>query len=84
MILGSDLLFHLTEHSTADGIHWQQSSKAEKSGKTSKKNDQRAIEGKGVGGLRGMLSSARSLGWGKRKGGEGEDDQVRERTLRLA
>lgn len=33
-----------------------------------------------MGGLRGMVSSARSLGWGKRKGGggDGEDNQASE------
>ncbi len=40
-------------------------------------------KGKASGGLRGMLSSARSLGWGKRKGGIGvteeeEDGRVSE------
>ncbi|CAN0106041.1 unnamed protein product, partial [Pylaiella littoralis] len=48
-----------------------QSSKGGTSNKTTAKLP---ADRKGGGGLRGMLSSARSLGWGKRKGGR-EDDR---------
>lgn len=46
------------------------------------KDDNQAAGGESVGGLRGILSSARSLGWGKRKGGGGgEDDQASEHRM---